>query len=165
MDEELERFKRDIRLHEYAAHLGYELDKQESSRRKIVMRRGGDKISIRLDADGHYIFYSFRDTKDNGTIIDFVMRRQDKNMGEARKALRIWTGTERIPLYEPLEPQLRFDRNAVMAEYKAMKDLRWHDWLENERAPPRPLKRGESTLLFITETDSGSYPRPFIPFR
>jgi hypothetical protein len=40
MDEELQRFKRDIGLHEYAASLGYELDKAESSRRETVMRRG-----------------------------------------------------------------------------------------------------------------------------
>jgi hypothetical protein len=39
MDEELQRFKRDIGLHEYAASLGYELDKAESSRRETVMRR------------------------------------------------------------------------------------------------------------------------------
>ncbi len=63
MDEELERFKR-IRLHEYAASLGYELDKQESSRRETVMRRNDEKISIRMDADGHYVYYSFRDPGD-----------------------------------------------------------------------------------------------------
>ena len=45
MDEELERFKR-LKLHEYAASLGYELDARETSRRETVMRKAGDKISI-----------------------------------------------------------------------------------------------------------------------
>ena len=31
-----------------------------------VMRKDGDKISIRMDADGHYVFYSFRDELDHG---------------------------------------------------------------------------------------------------
>ncbi len=60
-------------------------------------------------------------------------------MGEARKVLRAWSGVERISLYEPLEPAPRFDRNAVMSEYRGMKDLRWHDWLEQERKLPRPV--------------------------
>jgi hypothetical protein len=139
MDEELERFKRDIGLHEYAASLGYELDKAESGRRETVMRRGGDKISITKDIDGHYTFYSFRDSSDNGTIIDFVMSRQGKNMGEARKVLRLWSGTTRLPLYEPLEPAPRFDRGFVEAEYAKTKLLSWHDYLENERKIPRSV--------------------------
>jgi Toprim-like/Protein of unknown function (DUF3991) len=139
MDEELERFKRDIKLHEYAASLGYELDRAESSKREIVLRRGADKISVRMDADGHYVYYSFRDDKDSGTIMDFVMRRQGKNFGEARKILRVWAGIERIPLYDHLEAAPRGDRAAVAAEYKTMKDLRWHDYLEQDRAIPRPV--------------------------
>ena len=31
------------------------------------MRKAGDKISIRMDADGHYVFYSVRDEHDHGT--------------------------------------------------------------------------------------------------
>lgn len=138
-DDELERFKSDIKLHEYAAFLGYELDKKDSGRRDMVMRKGDDKISIRRDVDGHYVFYSFRNPSDHGTIIDFVMGRQGKNMGEARKLLRIWSGTERLPLYEPLEAAPRFNRASVASEYASMKDLVWHDYLENERKLPRAL--------------------------
>lgn len=58
---ELESFKRDIKLHEYAASLGYAIDKRDSGKREIIMRRGDDKISIRRDTDGHYVYYSFRD--------------------------------------------------------------------------------------------------------
>src|SRR5450631_475977 len=136
MDEELERFKRDIKLHQYAASLGYQIDVRESSKREMILRRAGDKISVRMDADGHYVYYSFRDEKDSGTILDFVMRRQGKNFGEARKVLRGWVGIDRVPLLEHLEPAPRGDRAAVAAEYKAMKELPWHDYLEQERAIP-----------------------------
>src|ERR1035438_6319951 len=126
MDEELERFKR-LKLHEYAASLGYELDARETSKRETVMRKDGDKISIRVDADGHYVFYSFRDEGDHGTILDFVMRRQGKNFGEARKVLRSWIGTPRVTLFQRLEAAARGNREAVAAEYRAAKELRWHD--------------------------------------
>jgi hypothetical protein len=139
MDEELERFKRDIKLHEYAAALGYEVDGRESSKREMVLRRAGDKISVRMDADGHYVYYSFRDESDSGTVLDFVMRRQGKNFGEARKVLRTWAGIDRVPLFQHLEPAPRGDREAVAAEYMGMKDLRWHDYLEQDRAIPRPV--------------------------
>jgi hypothetical protein len=140
MDEELERFKR-IRLHEYAASLGYGLsrDPDDRSRREIVMRRDSDKISIRMDADGHYVYYSFRDENDHGTILDFVMRRQKRNFGEARKVLRIWSGTDRPPLFGDLKPAPRGQREAVIAEIKAMKILQWHEYLEQDRAIPRAV--------------------------
>lgn len=140
MDEELERFKRGIKLHEYAASLGYELDPRETSKRETVLRRGADKISVRMDSDGHYVYYSFRDENDHGTILDFVMGRQGKNFGEARKVLRVWTSTAKpLSVFQHLEAAPRGDREAVMAEYKAMKPLIWHDYLEKERALPRPV--------------------------
>src|ERR1043165_671726 len=141
MDEELERFKRGIKLHEYAASIGYELDQRESTKREIILRRGRDKISVRKDSDGHYVYYSFRDEGDNGTIMDFVVRRQSKNFGEARKVLRTWIGANRslLPLFQDLDETQRFDRDVVMTEYKSMKELRWHDWLEQERKLPRPV--------------------------
>ncbi len=40
------RFKSDINLTQYAAHLGYEVDKKKSTRSSIAMRNGGDKIII-----------------------------------------------------------------------------------------------------------------------
>ena len=55
MDEDLKRFKR-LKLHEYATSLGYELAVRETSKRETVMHRDGDKISIRMDADGSLRF-------------------------------------------------------------------------------------------------------------
>lgn len=142
---ELESFKSEIRLHEYAASLGYVVDPSESSKREIVLRAGGDKISIRRDTDGHYVYYSFRDHADNGTILDFIKRRQGKNLGEARKVLRVWLGRDRqitIPAFEHLTPAPRANRAKVQAEYAAMKNLHWHDYLEKERCLPRLVLRG-----------------------
>jgi hypothetical protein len=136
MDEELERFKR-LKLHEYAASVDYKLDTRESSRRELIMRKDGDKISIRMDADGHYVFYSFRDDGDHGTIMDFVMRRQGKNFGEARRILRGWTGTAPVSLFQQLESVPRGNREAVAIEYKAMRELVWHSYLEKDRKLPR----------------------------
>src|SRR5215468_2524449 len=64
MDTELDDFKREIDLRQYAAGMGYELDKRESWRGSAVMRRGGDKIVIKRDKDGHYVYFSVRDDHD-----------------------------------------------------------------------------------------------------
>ena len=42
-----------------------------------------DKIVIRRDDDGHWIYFSVRDNFDHGTVIDFVQRRGSRNLGEA----------------------------------------------------------------------------------
>ena len=43
---EIERFKREISLVDYAATVGYTLDKKESSRSSVVMRREADDDKI-----------------------------------------------------------------------------------------------------------------------
>lgn len=67
------------------------------------------------------------------------MRRQGKNFGEARKVLRVWTGTAKVSPFQHLEAAPRSNREAVAAEYKSMKELRWHDYLERDRKLPRAV--------------------------
>lgn len=90
--DELERFKSQINLAEYAQAQGYEIDRKESSRASTVMRSGGDKIIVATDTDGHGIYFSVRDDADHGSIIDFVQKRQGLNLGQVRKELRPWIG-------------------------------------------------------------------------
>ena len=95
--DELERFKREINLAEYASGQGYELVKAESSRNSYVMRResDNDKIIVATDTDGHGIYFSVRNDRDNGSIIDFVQKRQGLNLGQVRQALRPEIGEQR----------------------------------------------------------------------
>jgi len=88
LEAELDDFKREIDLRQYAAAIGYELDKRESWRGSAVMRRGGDKIVIKRDTDGHYVYFSVRDDADHGTIIDFIHHRERLSLGETRTELR-----------------------------------------------------------------------------
>lgn len=87
---ELERFKREINLVEYALAQGYEIDRRKSTRSIVVMRRAEDKIVVSTDQDGHGIYFSVRDDRDHGTIIDFIQRRKGLTLGEVRKELRQW---------------------------------------------------------------------------
>src|SRR4030095_10928863 len=96
--EELDAFKREINVTEYAATCGYELDRKASSRSSAVMRHAnGVKVVIARDLDGHWTFFSVRDDQDKGTIIDFVQRHRSLSLGEVRKDLRPWIGTQRSP--------------------------------------------------------------------
>lgn len=76
MTAELEMFKRQINLVEFAGSMGYELLQKESSRHSKVMRGPSGKIVIATDAkDGHGIYFSVGSEQDSGTIIDFLQRR------------------------------------------------------------------------------------------
>src|SRR5713101_4904697 len=85
-DGELESFKRDIDIRQLAASLGYAIDKRDSWRGSTVMRRGADKIVVKRNRNNHYVYFSVRDDRDNGTIIDFVQGRQKLSLGAVRKA-------------------------------------------------------------------------------
>lgn len=135
-DAELDSFKK-IDLRAYAATQGYALDKRESWRGSAVMRHAnGDKIVIKVSAsDGHYVYFSVRDEKDNGTILDWIMNRRGLNLGEVRKELRPWTGAAPLPVpsFAPMQAVSK-DRLKVEAEFRRMQDARRHPYLENERA-------------------------------
>ena len=78
-DDELHRFKSDIHFLQYAAdRYGYQRDGRESSVASHVLRHPAtnDKIVVRKDKDGHWTYFSVRDDRDHGTIIDFVQRRR-----------------------------------------------------------------------------------------
>jgi len=79
VDSELDAFKSQIDVRQYAASKGYQLDRRESWCGSAVMRlggRGGDKIIIKRNGNGHDVFFSVRDDADNGTIIDFIQKRE-----------------------------------------------------------------------------------------
>lgn len=141
-EDELERFKREINLAEFAQSKGYEIVKGESSKASIVMRRGDDKIIVGTDEnDGHGIYFSVRDDKDNGTIVDFVQKRQGANLGQVRKELRSWcpgsssyyppVAAERIKKPEPSSK----NRQQVLAVWSQMQPqpANGHPYLLKER--------------------------------
>jgi hypothetical protein len=144
-DDELEQFKTRINLVEYAEAQGYEIDRSESSRASTVMRQGADKIIVATDQDGHGIYFSVRDEGDNGSIIDFIQRRQGANLGQVRKELRPWAGTsstsnrrtvERKPeAQRPRKPEASTaDRQQVLAVWMKMQPAAGrHPYLERER--------------------------------
>lgn len=99
--DEIERFKRDINLVEYAEACGFEIDRRESSRASLVMRQGDDKIIVATDQDGHGVYFNVRDESDNGTIIDFVQKRHGLNLGQVRKELRPWIGGDELRYSPP----------------------------------------------------------------
>lgn len=123
--EELERFKVEVNLTEFAAARGYRIDRRGSSRNAVMMRlaTNDDKISIARGPDQHWTYYSFRDPKDNGTVIDFLRSRGCRTLGEVRKELRAWMGSNRPPVslddYVPTLASPARDRGAVQRLYEA----------------------------------------------
>jgi hypothetical protein len=87
-DVEIESFKR-LDFVGFAAGMGYQRDLRESSGSSHVLRdASGDKLVVRLGADGHWTYFSVRDTADCGTLVDFVQKRLGGTLGETRKAIR-----------------------------------------------------------------------------
>jgi hypothetical protein len=131
-DAEIEAFKRDIDLRRFAVSLGYEMDPGESWRGSTVLRRGGDKIVVKRKGNGHHVFFSVRDDRDNGTIIDFLQRRKHLSLGGVRKALRTWVGNSSLPRFPRLENAGK-DRPRVEESYRRMAAASRHPYLEQER--------------------------------
>ncbi|NJO98993.1 MAG: relaxase/mobilization nuclease domain-containing protein, partial [Pleurocapsa sp. CRU_1_2] len=136
--EELERFKTEINLVEYAFTQGYQIDRNKSSQNCIVLKDpSGDKILVGLDkSERHYFYYSVRDDRDYGSIIDFIQKRKNLNLGEVRKELRPWINNNYSSTYthttEPIpkpEPALK-DRHKILAQFENFKAIAHHPYLK-----------------------------------
>ena len=140
LNSELDTFKRQIDLRQFAVSLGYEMDRRESWRGSTVLRRGADKIVVKRNGNGHYVFFSVRDDDDHGTLIDFLQRRQNLSLGAVRQILRPWIGrpAATVRLFPKLEPTSS-DRMRVENEYRRMADALRHPYLEDERCLPATL--------------------------
>lgn len=135
-EEELERFKTDINLAEYAQSQGYEIDKKKTSQNCIVLKNNeGDKILIGVDqTDGHYFYYSVRDERDSGSIIDFIQRRKNLNLGEVRKELRPGISGSYTPTYTSRKPAPKptpttKDRHRILAQFESFGAIADHPYL------------------------------------
>jgi 5S rRNA maturation endonuclease (ribonuclease M5) len=125
-DTELERFKQEINLVEYAEVDGYKIDRRKSSRTSTVMRKGDDKIIVATDQDGHGIYFSVRDNADHGSIVDFVQNRSGLNLGHIRKQLRGWISVSSVQKRKPVDERPRkpmpssADRHKVLCDWMKM---------------------------------------------
>jgi hypothetical protein len=135
-DSELDAFKREIDLRQFAVSLGYEVDRRESWRGSTVQRRGGDKIVVKRNGNGHYVFFSVREDEDHGTVIDFVQRRQKLSLGAVRQILRPWVGRPATPPQFPALEPTRPDRMRVECAYRRMANVQRYPYLQQDRCVP-----------------------------
>lgn len=142
--EELVEFKR-IDLPNYLATCGFTLDRKQSSRNSVIMRHSnGDKLVIKKNSNGHYVYFNAKGT-DRGSIIDFLQARERLSIGEVRQRLRPWLGGSSAasfplpPLPWDLQPVVT-DLDQVRSVWNAAQPLRiTHPYLEYERRIPRSL--------------------------
>lgn len=90
--EELDSYKESIDIRDYLKSSGYKIDKDRDTKRyqAFTSEQSGDKIYVPINnkyPNANYYVNQF-DHKDKGTIVDFVMSRQQKTLDEARLALR-----------------------------------------------------------------------------
>jgi hypothetical protein len=135
-DAELEQFKTQIDLREFAASMGYVLDRRDSWQGSAAMRHAetDDKIIIKRDTDRHYVYFSVRDAADNGSIIDFLQKRRRCSLGRVRQTLRPWIGKTDATF--PTLTVTTKDRMAVETAFRRMSPAPTHPYLENERKIP-----------------------------
>ena len=129
-DQELESFTTQIDPRTYAADQGYALDRRESWRGSSVMRHTRDKLVVKRDHDGHYVYFSVRDDRDNGSIIDFLQKRRPAR-------LELWIGRiSSAPSLFPSLEKLRVTGSKSKSSFGGCRVLRViRTWKLSEASP------------------------------
>lgn len=135
MDKELERFKTDIDLVEYAESKGFVIDKAKSGKKSVVMRRGsdaflkgGEVVGISFHPrTGHKVYNNFSKGK-GGTIIDFVQEELGgATLGFVRKELRAYLSVNDSYKKKKCQPMLKENTAGRRMALKEEKDNSWLD--------------------------------------
>ncbi len=126
------KFKTEINLTQYAAHLGYEIDRKKSTRSSIAMRKDSDKVIISRRGN-LWVYFSVTDDSDNGTIIDFAEKRTHKSIGEIGRDLQNWIGggvslPHAKSYVREVAPQ-EYDPARIAGIFKALKPVNKHRYL------------------------------------
>jgi 5S rRNA maturation endonuclease (ribonuclease M5)/predicted HicB family RNase H-like nuclease len=130
---ELDRFKSNINLVEYANSQGFEVENESSSKNSVVMSLGFDKIVIKTEANGHGVYFNVHNENDSGSIIDFVQNRTGKNLGEVRKELRAFSKTEPVKIrasHRKPKP-ISHDRDKALKAYLRADNIIVSDYLSS----------------------------------
>ena len=138
---QLERFKTDINLVQYAISIGYKYLRNESSSSSAVLRHDtGDLIVVVTDTSDRGLYFSLTDDRDRGTIIDLVQRRRNLNLGEVRKELRPWLSRGEQGESNLVKPEPT-DRNRINECFIRLKNLNQVSHQPPESKPKQKKRR------------------------
>jgi hypothetical protein len=140
-------FKQSINLTQYAASIGYSLDRRKSTKSSVVMRHSnGDKVIVSRRGR-NWVYFSVHDDKDNGTIVSFIERRTGKRMAEIGQELSAWLGggviLPQAGTYAPEVTEHQPDRARVKAVFGKARVCNAHPYLINERKIPATVLSSE----------------------
>lgn len=158
--QELEKFKTEINLVDYAQSQGYQYINQASSRNSAVLRHdNGDKIVVATDTDGHGIYFSVRNDADNGTIVDFVSYRSNLSLGGVRKELRDWKDEQRLQTSKFIpraKPQpVTSDRLSIIKAAFLLEVVQSHPYLE-KRGIEQSILKGDRFIGTVAIDSRGN---------
>lgn len=139
--DELDAFKTQINLVEYAEHLGFEIH-PKTSRNWIAMDGPGGRILISMAPDNHWVYCPVGD-KGGGTIIDLDQQHNGGDISDVRKRLRRWINDPGLliarmakPSY-PIPSPITKDILRVCSRLEAMQPINGkHPYLQLERCIP-----------------------------
>ena len=110
---EIERFKTEIDLSLWLESQGWQKDKHASCRSSAVLRNGDEKIIVGKQR-GNFVYKNFHaennEKPDQGSIIDFIQRRQGLNLGQVRKELRPALAGDYAPRHDWKAPAYAVDK-------------------------------------------------------
>ena len=115
----------------------------------MLRHDSGDQIVVVTDTGDRGLYFSLKDDRDRGTIIDLVQRRRNLNLGEVRRELRPWLsrGSEpSAPLRKRGESNLAkpepSEQERINECLICLKQIHQSPTLPDHPSPkPRPKKR------------------------
>lgn len=180
---EIEKFKMQINLIEFAERHGFEIDFEKCTTgsvhhaKNVVMKGGGDTILVSKDsASGVWLYWdTARDTathsKVGGDIVDFVQWQKpelSRNIGKVRVVLREYMGTNHAPITQShtkkASPQKNFEyvrkflderQHAQTSSYLEGRGIS-KETLNNPLFSRRILKGFEGAVIFPHHNESGA---------
>jgi hypothetical protein len=117
MKKEIDIFKTDISLIDFALSLGGEIKKDKSTKNSVVVDFHNTKLVITRNTNGHYIYFDMFNKNSNGTIIDFYKNVVDKNADFKKTMINLrkfyksgYIPTEKLEIFNGVDEVFDYSR-------------------------------------------------------
>ena len=102
-DNEIRSFKKEVNLAEFLRKHGYTKEKELGKGGLLLKNPDGERILVATSLNKHGVYFNVHDATDAGSIIEFLMRRNEGNFrqvqNELREWLKSWCATWRLEEY------------------------------------------------------------------
>ncbi len=155
VDQEIEKFKNEVNLPEFLRKQGYSTEKELGKAGLLLKHPDGERILV-VTRGNQGFYYNVHDDTDLGSVIEFLMRKNGRDLRQVRQKLREWLNAFSVTwgIYEYIRPiASEPDRQKILLDLARMREGATNDsWMKKRKVKEKILADSRFSQKVLTDS-------------